>query len=78
MEFADALDQNGYSQLAREARQLVWEEAERQWNKPKWNGRDCTNCGQYHGYESIYTYGQDVLCSPCNYRFLAWVGASAE
>lgn len=50
--------------------------------QPKWNGWDCTNCKAYHGYESIYVYGEDrltrdALCSMCNYRFLAWIEACA-
>lgn len=33
LEFADALDREGYTTLAQEARKLVWEEAEKQWDK---------------------------------------------
>lgn len=78
MDFADVLDRDGYAQLAREARQAVWIEAEKQWNKPKWNGWDCTNCGHYHGYGSIFTYGEDVLCATCHYKFLEWLEVVLE
>lgn len=33
MEIADKLDENGYTQLAREARKAVWDEAERLWKE---------------------------------------------
>ena len=75
MDMADALDQAGYTTLAQESRMAVWDEAERQWNKPKWNGWDCTNCGLYHGYGSTFHYDADVLCSDCNYAFGEWLEA---
>ena len=53
----------------------VWDEAERQWNKPKWNGWDCTNCGYYHGYGPTFHYDADVLCSNCNSHFRVWLEA---
>lgn len=31
MEFADLLDKEGYTQLAKDCRKIVWDEAERRW-----------------------------------------------
>lgn len=40
MEIADACERNGFLQLARDARQIVWDEALRRWNAASLSGSD--------------------------------------